>query len=555
MTATTTKRVPRKNSLRADVRGIALILLSVTALAAFSTAVYAQTWAELVGKLENSYRTSQTGELATNGNEYTQNYVLGVKGQLISSRLLSYYLGTRVEDRAQKEIRVRQLYWYDASGTLFRARPLSLNLHARRSTIEVVGTPTPQRFEDDLGAELFLYRQNLPKVRVGYRNINQTGMGASDVRTHITTVRVENSFRQSRVEGSFRDEQRILSGLHVMTRIQETQLRGTAEPWENTQFTSEGVYRRQDDNRNIRASVQVLGRYRERDRLNGQISLSRFIDPRQTTATSQVRLDHRYYLSPLLHVATTVNSQHTRSHQPSFDYNEGYDNIGSGLVFLKQRYDQKGRDRWSAEGYLSYASQPLYGGGPMFNHLLAREWQRSFSKVFSINHRLTQEGRLAKYQHLTYRNITHAYLFEATVMPMTSLAVVSRSRVSDKQGDDAYRLFEQRGEVIWTPQRRLSVVGNITFNAMTIPYFDQSIQWGNIFSLLLSRYFTVNGQTNWVVYRTSNRRTFWAESTLIYTMRKIEMQMTLRQESILGVDRTTVFFRAARIIGGGVASR
>lgn len=337
------------------------ILLAALLLAAIP--LHAQTWSRFSGKAENSVRSVVGGTGVGSNSEYIQNYVLGLRGQLFSSKFLTYYVGSRLEDRTQQTTRAQQFYWYDASGTMFRTRPITLRLHARKSEINMIGAPVPTRYEDDRGAELSLYTPNAPRVLLGFRNIAQTGMSSGDINTNLTTLRIENSFRDARVSASFRDEHRIAEGSSNSTRIQETRLRGTASPFHGTQLTSDLQFRKQDDYGTIRAVLQTIGSYRDRDRLNAQFAINRFVKDDQETTTREIRSDYRYYLNPHLHIASLVNSNHTVSRNPVSEQTQINDDYGLGAVYLNQHHATHSRRRINAQAFGHYYETPIYGSG------------------------------------------------------------------------------------------------------------------------------------------------------------------------------------------------
>jgi len=529
-----------------------LLLLTLLALYPYSS-VYAQTWAELVGKVETSYRSEGdvSGDTEALG-EQVQRYILGIRGDLFTPKFLSYYVGSRLEDRMQSDVRTRQVYWYDASGTFMRTRPLSVRVHARRSHIDLIGSSSDRRYQDDVGAEFSFIRGNLPRVRAGYRQLALTGDTPDASRTHITTLRFDNNYGSTSTSGSFRDEQRIPLGDGNMTRIQEVVLRGTASPSKRSTLTSEGLYRSQNEYKAIRASMQYMGHFRDKDRLNMQYSVNRTINPQLLTSTHLIRGNYRFYLTPLLHVATLVNNQYIGTRQPSGKVSERTEEMGGGLVYLKQRFQQASRDRISGEVYAKYNYDAIYGSGALLSHNGTREWRRGYLKNLYITNRISQDGRFIQYTNRTDRQLTHRYLLEGTIQPHGSLMLIGRSTIADRMGTDPVRTFEQRAEAIWYASRRFSLLSASTLNLTLVPYYERSTSWTNTLSWALNKYLTWNGQTSWVVNQTKKYRTFWAESTMSARYRKLEFQLTLREESSGGRDRMSVFLRGARIIGSGV---
>ncbi len=100
---------------------------------------------ELVGVMENSYRRSESADKYSKSGdftEYLQNYQLGFKGTILSPKFCSYFLGGRYEE-SQKTSgdvfwRTRTKTLYDFTGNFIRNRPISLDLFAKRSDIEII---------------------------------------------------------------------------------------------------------------------------------------------------------------------------------------------------------------------------------------------------------------------------------------------------------------------------------------------------------------------------------------------------------------------------------
>jgi hypothetical protein len=516
---------------------------------------HAQTWSNLSGKVENSVRSYLETKTEKESNEFIQNYIIGLRGQLFSPRFMTYYIGTRLDDRNRLGSRTQQVYWYDASAMLFRGRPVSVQLHSQRSELNLIGSSRPARYEDDNGAELFYFRPEMPRVRVGYRNIAQTGLASGDVNTHLTTLRVENSFRDARISATFRDEQRLVDGPGNSVRNQETHLIGTAMPFENTQVSTDLQLSRRDNYNIVRGIFQATGKYRDHDRLNSQVAISRYVSGRQQTMTREFRGDYRRYLNSHLHLATLVNSHHITSESPMAKESQTNDDFGLGMVYSRQSSIARGRRRINGQVFGHYYETPLYGRGSVASHRLSAEQQRPLNRWISILGRIDQIGRLENLSETDRSRLSHELMFEGTVQPSSTVALISRSRLVDTQGFDRIQRFEQREELFISPSVKLYGSSTFIWDRILTPFIEETIHWTNRISWLITRHITLNAQSAWVLNQSTGAESFWMENTAVYRYRKMEFQLTFRQDVYAGQDKISVYLRGARIIGDGVAKR
>jgi hypothetical protein len=148
-------------------------ILIIACLVFYTTRGITQIRADVVGWLENSYRTSETSHKSganSSYSEYLQNYQVGLNGFVLSNNFLSYYLGTHFEESQRNDgntfWRTRTFDWYDFTGHFFSNRRVALDLFLRRSQTDAyLPTGLDRRYEDLVGGELHLRTWWLPITR------------------------------------------------------------------------------------------------------------------------------------------------------------------------------------------------------------------------------------------------------------------------------------------------------------------------------------------------------------------------------------------------------
>jgi len=87
------------------------------------------------------------------------------------------------------------------------------------------------------------------------------------------------------------------------------------------------------------------------------------------------------------------------------------------------------------------------------------------------------------------------------------------------------------------------------------PFFRETLYWNNRLQWGLHRNLMWTTLSSWSYNRQLNTRSFWVESLLDYRVRKVQIQIRIRDEIRQGEDIWRAFISLSRTIGSGVEVR
>ncbi len=524
----------------------------------------AQIRTEVVGWLENSYLSNGSGQdplSSPSYSEYLQTYQLGIKGFVLSTNFLTYYLGTRLEE-SQKQSggsswRTRNFDWYDFTGNFLRNRRVAFDLYLRRRQTDIfLPGGLNRRFEDLVGTDVHIRTGWLPRTRIGYRLIRSNDPDAGIYQTHQTTVYMLRGAEHTQVEGSFRDEQRMSPNLTGVDRLQELKLKGTADIWgESTELSGDVNYTSRNTYRTFRSSLRLLGNYRRRDRLFVIYSFNNSQTSSYLAYHNAFRGEYRRYITQPLALALRSDLQRTLSKYADLQASSDREDIAAGFEYLDYKRDSLNVLNKSGYLFLKYQHSNQLGAALGGDANAFLEYRKEYSSFLQMTYSWMTTASYLRYPDYVPYSFSNRYIHEVIVRPVSGVLLDNRVTLSNVEGTYFQRFVEERGEITLSPLRRLSFNSAVILNIVLQPFFRETLYWNNRLQWGLRRNLLWTTHSSWNYNRQLNTRSFWVESLLDYRMRKLQFQLRVRDEIRTGEDLWTVFASLSRTIGSGVEVR
>ncbi len=505
--------------------------------------------------------TEETSTSTSGYSEYLQNYQVGVRGFLFSRGFFSYYLGTRFQDSQRRYdssfMRIRSINWYDFTGTFFSNRRVGFETFLKRTQTDLLYTGGVQRRYDDLiGGEVRLLTRWLPTTRAGYRLINSRTVDQGNYRTHLSTLNMQAGVEGREVEMSFRDEQRTSPYALGISRTQQLSMKGLAEIWSgSTTMTGEVNYTGHNAFKATQASLRMLGRYRQRDRLFVLYAFNTTQNSSYANFTNSLQGDYRRYLSEKTNLIFKGNLLRSLSRWAERSSVAEAEDLAAGAEYLDQKQDSLRAHRWTGQATLNFQNNEVQGSGGGVNASGAVEWRRFYAPLFQITHSYNLAISYIKFPQETPYFVNHRYLLELGFRPAAVLTFSHRVTISDEEGEHFRRGLENRSEANLLVSRDLALGSALTFDQTLQPLYQQFIYWTSSAIWALGHNLHWNTQSSWSYNRNNQVRNFWVDTIVDYRYRSLIFKLQAREEFRAGRETRSIFVNFARIIGSSGAIR
>ncbi len=527
------------------------------------TAGYAQI-PTFQAELESGYRSSRDIDnpvTGSTGSEFLQNYAFGLHGYILSPNFMSYNYGMRYNQSNRKIADMwtitRSVDLFDFNSHIFQNRPISFQLNLKRTQTDISYGKDGHRTYDNLaGTDVLIQYPSLPSIQLGYLYSSSESDQFGVTGSQTSSLRLQKSTDHTSVQASFLDEQRRDRAGAGISRLQQIQLEGIADLFNNTSTLSSDIdYANYNNYRTTRFSTRFLSTPETGKRVMVLYGFNTSQSQGANSFTNSLQGDYKQTLSPswTAIVRTNLNRllQITGSTQAQYVNNI----VSTGAEYLSVKSTTYDTRRAIANGYFDYEKSSSTDNRATVRSTGSYQVEHRFSEIFTWSNMYTFDGH---YSRLSFANeYTAGHQFEnlCTFSPVRLFPIQNRLTLRDYEGNNFERGFDNRTDISFLFSHSMTLRSGLIVNETIQPIYHRVEYWTNNAEYDFTRELSCTAQSSYTLDQSSSNNQGRIETAVRYQLQQFSIQFEAEEDIFQAHRNLTFFVNASRLIGGGIAKR